>query len=372
MKIVISGGGTAGHVNPALAVASELRDRGHEILYIGTPHGVESQLVPAAGFEYLALEAAGFDRARKSTLFTSSAQILKSARKAQRLFRKDPPDIVVGFGGYVALPVGIAARRMHIPEVIHEQNSVPGMTNRYLAKHGATVAVTYELSRKYFDVPDARFNVTGNPVRESVLEGDRAHGRALFDMPDDALMLLVFGGSLGARHLNEAIVSMKDDLLAIPDLYIVQSTGEGNYDEVCELLGDTIGPRWQIRRYIDEMGDTLAACDAIISRAGATSLAEICALGLPSILVPFPHATDDHQTKNAADLQEAGACIMIADRDLELEESRRRIVDFLCDGDLRGKMAERTAAFGKPDATMLLADLICEKAVAGRGSTSLS
>lgn len=359
MRVVVSGGGTAGHVNPAIAVALELQERGHEVCFIGTPDGVEARLVPEAGLEFVGLEAAGYDRAKPFTLLTSSWKVLRSAGKAQKLFRTRGIDAAIGFGGYVSLPVGLAAGRCHIPLVIHEQNSVPGLTNKILASKAQAIALTYGLSASYLKDEDAaRSVVTGNPVRASVLESDGAKGRKLFDIPEDALFLLIFGGSLGAKHLNEAIIPLKDELMAIDKLYIVQSAGELTYDDTRAGLADVLGPRWQLVPYIDQMGDVLCACDLVLSRAGATSLAEITALGKPSLLVPFPYATGDHQTKNADGLVEEGASLRVADSQLDTLEFKEKLFRLITDVELRKKMAAATREFGKPNATDNLVELI--------------
>lgn len=361
MKIVVSGGGTAGHVNPALALAHTLKAAGHEVLFIGCPDGMEARLATGSGFEFRGLAAAGFNRAHPLTLFTSSFKIARSALRARKYFKQYKPDAVIGFGGYVALPVGLAAGMCHVPLLIHEQNSVPGLANRILAKRGAILALTYETSRKYFDCPKEHIHVIGNPVRDSILTADRQRGRALYAIPDDALFLLVFGGSLGARHLNNAVVALKDDLLALPNLYVVQSTGDKNYDDVMAALGEK-NPRWKVLRYIDEMGDTLAGADMVISRAGSTSLAEIAVIGVPALLVPFPYATDDHQTKNARDWQDANACAMYPDADLDSPDFEAVLKELLENADKRKAFARNVAAFGKPDAAEKLAELVIKTA----------
>jgi UDP-N-acetylglucosamine--N-acetylmuramyl-(pentapeptide) pyrophosphoryl-undecaprenol N-acetylglucosamine transferase len=359
MKIVISGGGTAGHINPAIAVALELEERGHEVCYIGTPTGLEANLATAAGLSFKGFPAAGFDRSKRLSLVTSSFKVLESARKARKFLKEEAYDGVVGFGGYVSLPIGLAAHRQHLPLVIHEQNSVPGLANKTLASKAQALALTYGYSLQYFKQEDAdKAVVTGNPVRQSVLASDGVRGRALFDIPADALFLLVFGGSLGAKHLNEAIISQKDELMALEHLYVVQSTGEKSYEQTVEALGDLAGPRWQVVPYIDQMGDALCGCDVVVSRAGATSLAEITALGKPSLLVPFPFATEDHQTKNADGLVEVGASMRVADDRLDTPEFSSKLFEILSDRELRARMAIATSTFGKPDATDNVVDLV--------------
>ena len=203
MLAVLSGGGTAGHINPALALADVLSDRGCDVRFAGTPRGVEARLVPAAGVPFTAFEASGFNRNHPTTIVSGVAKIAKSTKAAKKWFREIGPDVVVGFGGYVSIPVARAAESMGIPVVVHEQNSVMGMANRYLAKSAAAVCVTYEGTAD--GVCDPRIvHVTGNPVRASVLAARREEGRAMLGIPDEARMLLVFGGSLGARHPRPA------------------------------------------------------------------------------------------------------------------------------------------------------------------------
>ena len=365
MRFVVCGGGTAGHVNPAIAVALELERRGHEVVYIGTPRGPEAKLSVAQGLEFVPLEAAGFNRSHPTTLVTSSVKVLRSARKAAAYLEEHRPAAVVGFGGYVSLPVGMAAHRTHTPLVIHEQNSVPGLTNRRLGHYADRIALTYEMSREYLKgCPSDRMVITGNPVRRSILEGDRARGRRSLGIPDDALMLLVMGGSLGAKHLNEALIAMRDDLMAIDDLYVVHSSGPRNHGEVVTALGTGYGDRWQVFPYIENMGDCLKASDCIVSRSGASSLAEITALGIASLLVPYPHATDDHQTKNARALVKAGACVLIPDDQLE-DHLSHDLLHLLRDAELRVQMASSARELGRPNAVSLLADTVLE--VAGGG-----
>lgn len=359
MRFALSGGGTAGHVNPALALCSKLTESGDEVVFFGTPDGMEAHLARQAGLPFVGVEARGFNRSKPLTLITSSLLIARSAGNVARHFKENPPDAVVGFGGYATLPVGLAAAKRHIPLIVHEQNSVPGLANKELVKRGAHLALTFEMSRRYFDCPDERVHVVGNPVRASVLSGDRGRGRAKLAIPDDATLLLIMGGSLGARHLNEAIAACADDLMAIRDLYIVQSTGEKNYEEVLGLLGDR-SPRWIVRPYIDDMGDMLAAADAAISRAGSTSLSEIAVCGLASILVPFPYATDDHQRKNAEDFEQVGASIVILDRELDDPSFKSRLVSFLGDRSRLERMGSAAATLAHPDAAGELAQLVRE------------
>ncbi len=359
MRIVLSGGGTAGHINPALALADVLTERGHEVLYAGTPTGVEARLVKQAKIPFTAFEASGFNRNHPLTLPKSIAKIQKSTKLARAWFEDVKPDCVVGFGGYVCIPVARAAEQRNIPVVVHEQNSVMGMANKYLARKAAAVCLTYEHAGEALANKE-NIVITGNPVRKSVFEATRQQGREAFGIPEDARMLLVTGGSLGARHLNGAIAARKGLLLSYPDLHIVHVTGPKELDAVTEQLNLTPDQqkRWHLFGYTDQMGLAMAATDAIVSRAGATSLAEISARRIPALLVPFPFATEDHQTMNARACVEAGAAYLVADSDVEGDKFTDYLKILIESEEVRASMAAAAAAQKTEDAAGKLADVV--------------
>lgn len=363
MRIVLSGGGTAGHINPALALAESLIEQGHEVFYAGTPQGVEARLVKEANLPFTPFEAKGFNRNHPKTIFSAVRIIIKSTKLACAWFEEIKPDVVVAFGGYVCIPVGRAAKKMGVPLVVHEQNSVMGMANKYLAKTARAVALTYEVAGA--PVADKeKLVVTGNPVRSSVLTSTREEGRSMLGIPEEASMLLVFGGSLGARHLNAAISSMKKDLLAIDNLYVVHITGPKELETVEAVLALTEEEkkRYLVMGYQNRMGETMAACDMVVSRAGATSLAEISARCIPAILVPFPFATADHQTTNARSYVRAGAAWMMADDMVETPEFKELVLTFVDDEKARLKMSEAARGFETGNAASKLADVVLNAA----------
>lgn len=363
MRIVLSGGGTAGHINPALALAESLIEQGHEVFYAGTPQGVEARLVKEANLPFTPFEAKGFNRNHPKTIFSAVRIIIKSTKLACAWFEEIKPDVVVAFGGYVCIPVGRAAKKMGVPLVVHEQNSVMGMANKYLAKTARAVALTYEVAGA--PVADKeKLVVTGNPVRSSVLTSTREEGRSMLGIPEEASMLLVFGGSLGARHLNVAISSMKKDLLAIDNLYVVHITGPKELETVEAVLALTEEEkkRYLVMDYQNRMGETMAACDMVVSRAGATSLAEISARCIPAILVPFPFATADHQTTNARSYVQAGAAWMMADDMVETPEFKELVLTFVDDEKARLKMSEAARGFETGNAASKLADVVLNAA----------
>lgn len=359
MLIVLSGGGTAGHINPALALGEELEKRGHRIVFAGTPQGIESKLVPQAGVEFKSFEASGFNRSHPTSIISALKKITASTRAAKQWFSEINPDVVVGFGGYVSIPVGRAALRTHIPLVVHEQNSVAGMANKYLGKRAQAVALTYERGKAEF--PEAASVVVcGNPVRTSVLRATREEGRAHFGIPDNALVLLVFGGSLGARHINSALVQLKEQLLRYPSLYVMHISGPKEYDMVAENLNltDEEEKRWKLFGYQDNMGAAMAAADMVVSRAGATSLAEISARRIPALLVPFPYATEDHQTTNAQAYVDRGAAYVISDDLVETEQFSKLLFSLIEDDQVRTSMSQAAATFETENAAARLADVV--------------
>lgn len=358
----MSGGGTAGHIYPALAAADRFTFDGHDVTFYGTPQGLESKLVPEAGVAFVPIEAHGFDRSRPLTLLTSTAGVLRSALIARRHFRFTRPDVVVGFGGYVSIPVGLAASWCGVPLVLHEQNAVPGLTNKFLSRRAQTVCITYPETATAVSGGGARVVATGNPVRASVLEGRREDGLALIGIDDpDAVVLLVFGGSRGAKHLNSAVGALGARLLAVnPKVHVVHATGPVEFEAVLGALDQGVrdSGRYHVLPYIDRMGDVMAAASLAVCRAGATTIAELTAIGLGAVLVPYPFATDDHQTKNAQAMVASGAALAFADHDLDGDGFGRAILSLLGDANTRDTMSRASRALGRPDAAAELADAI--------------
>ena len=366
LTVAIAAGGTAGHVNPALALADELRDRGHEVHFFGESRRLEGTLVPKEGFPFHPVHVTGFDRRRPWTLVTALVHL---SHEEHRLIEKfgsgelPMPDVAIGFGAYLELPLMRAAAKLGIPIALHEQNSVPGLANKRTAKSARLIALGQPAAEDVMRSCAGRSSevvFTGNPVRSSVLEGDRSRGRVALGIPQDATVLLVFGGSLGARHVNERLASLKRELLAIEGLHVVHSTGKNGYDETLQALDltDAEASRWRVMPYIDDMGDTLAAADLVVSRAGASSVAEIAALAVPSILVPYPLATADHQTTNARLLTDAGAAVKFSDDDIDGDAFRDELLGLLGDARRRASMREAARGLAQDKAAAMLADLL--------------
>ncbi|WP_373576536.1 undecaprenyldiphospho-muramoylpentapeptide beta-N-acetylglucosaminyltransferase [Parafannyhessea umbonata] len=363
LRVAIAAGGTAGHINPALALAEELAARGHQVEFFGQPKKLESTLVPQAGFPFNPIDVTGFDRSRPWTLVSALWRMRAAQKTIGRHFGSERPDVAVGFGAYIELPLINWCHAQGIPCVIHEQNSVPGLANKTSAAKVKTVCVSLPVAIDAFRGkvgPDTQIVVTGNPVRQSVIRADRAQGRRDLGIPEDATMLLVFGGSLGARHLNQGVAALKSKLLSRRDLYVIHSTGKGEYDSVVQELALTQeeSARWRVMPYIDRMGEALAAADLVLSRAGASSVAEIAALAVPSVLVPYPFATADHQTTNARYLVDAGAAVLLPDEKIDTPEFEDDLLGLVDDPARRQAMRDAARGLAQDKAALALADQV--------------
>ncbi len=364
LEVAIAAGGTAGHINPALALAEELRDRGHHVRFFGQTAKLEGRLVPEAGFELVPVVVSGFDRARPWTLVSSLMRMRKAQSQIARTFANGTtPDVAVGFGAYVEMPLLNCCHKLGVPYVLHEQNSVAGLANKTLAPHASTVCISVPAAREVFEHEGGRgpkVVLTGNPVRRSVVNASREEGRAAFGVEPEETMLLVFGGSLGAAHINEGICRLKRELLSRKGLIVVHSTGADGFDETVSALALTPEEqlRWRVMPYISNMGQALAASDLVLSRAGASSIAEIAAVGVPSLLVPYPHATADHQTVNARFLVDAGAASLVADAAIDTPEFSGELLGLLDDSSRREGMRKAALALGQSRAAAALADQV--------------
>ena len=364
LEVAIAAGGTAGHINPALALAEELRDRGHHVRFFGQTAKLEGRLVPEAGFELVPVVVSGFDRSRPWTLASSLYRMRRAQSQIARLFSDEgAPDVAVGFGAYVEMALLNCCHRLGVPYVLHEQNSVPGLANKALAPSSAAVCISVPAAREAFEregraAPSVV--LTGNPVRRSVVGASRESGRAAFGVEPDETMLLVFGGSLGAAHINEGVCRLKSELLARKGLVVVHSTGADGFDETVSALALTPEEqiRWRVMPYISNMGEALAASDLVLSRAGASSIAEIAALAVPSLLVPYPHATADHQTTNARYLTDAGAAVLVPDDKIDEPVFSQELLGLLDDSSRREAMHEAARGLGQQSAAAALADQV--------------
>src|SRR4051812_28834381 len=345
-RVLIAAGGTAGHVVPALAIAGALRDSGADVEFAGGERA-EAELVPAAGYPFHELKVAGLDR--KNPL--KAARVVGLAARALRQARRMVPrfDVVMGGGGYVAGPVGLAAVTKRIPLVLTEADSHLGIANRLLARFARRVYLAFPLEGR----DGERYEVTGRPIPPGTVGADRAEARRRFGIPEGAPCLLVFGGSLGARRLNEA--SLEAFGREAP-CHVLHASGRRDYDDLRSRL-DALGspPHYRLEAYVDPFADAYAAADLACARAGG-SIFELAAAGLPSILVPYPHATADHQTGNARWMEEGGAAVVVPDGELDAERLSREVGDLLDDPARLERMGAAARSLSRPDAAERIAD----------------
>jgi UDP-N-acetylglucosamine--N-acetylmuramyl-(pentapeptide) pyrophosphoryl-undecaprenol N-acetylglucosamine transferase len=353
MRVLIAAGGTGGHIYPGIAVAQEImrRDPQSKVRFVGTARGLETKLVVQAGFELSLIDSAGLKNVSLVARMKGVVILPKSFVSAGRLIREFAPDVVVGAGGYVSGPVVLTAALMRRPTLVMESNALPGWTNRVLARFVNRAAVSFEQALPFFR---GKGVVTGNPVRREFFEISAKHREP------GKLSLLVFGGSQGARAINEAMVAALPGLKSLPvDLRIKHQTGPADFEKVkAEYAAAGWNERAEVCSYIDNMMSDFAAADLVICRAGATTTAELIAAGKASIMIPFPYAADDHQRKNAEALQAAGAARMIVQQEASGDRLVKEIELLAQDPQQLDRMEAASRKLARGDAAVAAVDLI--------------
>lgn len=365
IRVLLTGGGTGGHIYPALAIGKGIEERtASEFLYVGTRRGLEDDLAAKAGYPFQAVTAEGLTRKISWPLIRAGLKSVKGTFEAWQIIRKFKPDVVVGTGGYVCGPVVLTASMLGIPTLIHEQNAFPGITNKILARYVDKICVTFEESKKYFKAKGQIVH-TGLPIRQTILATTRQEGLEYFNIPPKSVNILVVGGSLGAQRLNQAVSSIYPFFIKHPEYHLIHVTGKTGYETHLEEVKkqgidlDNVG-NIIIKPYIYEMDKALAAADIIIGRAGASFLAEIMARGLPSILVPYPYAAENHQEHNARTLEKAKAARVILEKDLKGEVLFQNLEGLLLDKNELIRMAEASKLLGRPEALHRIVDEVME------------
>jgi UDP-N-acetylglucosamine--N-acetylmuramyl-(pentapeptide) pyrophosphoryl-undecaprenol N-acetylglucosamine transferase len=362
MRVAIAAGGTAGHVNPALALAQALAE--HDVSFIGTHAGFEHELVAAAGLPFESIEVRGFDRSRPLGLVPVGWVALRAVGAARSLLKRLRPQVVVGMGGYVSLPVSLAARTLGLPVVLHEQNIVLGLANRVSKRWARAVAVSFE---ETLAEGGPRAVLVGDPVAREVAHADRAAERARgverFDLDPGRRTLIVFGGSLGARRINEAAAGLVEAWAGRGDRQVVHILGRRS-EEAETSSGDGSSDELIYRRiaFVERMVEAYAVADLALCRGGATTVAELAAMGLPAIIVPYPHHRDRQQERQGRVLERAGAAVLLADADTTTERIARDAEDLLSRPEALERMSEAARSLARPDAAADLARIVLEVA----------
>lgn len=344
-----------------MATARCLLADGHDVAFVGTARGVESRLVAEAGIRFHEVPATGFDRSRPYTAVSAALTLARALVRAGSILTAEKPDAVAGFGGYVSVPVGLAAWMRGVPLVLHEQNAIPGLANKALSRVAKGTGLTYAGSSAHLP-HSAKTFLCGNPVREEILHADRQESRERLGIGESETLVLIFGGSRGARHVNQAAVASKENWLSVPGVRVLHVSGPTEYAALNAALGPE-SDRWRVEPYLDDMASALAASDLVVARAGATSIAEITAIGRAAVLVPYPYATDDHQSHNARALADSGAAVVIPDSELDGGALDRAVAALLSDSRARATMSAASGGLGMRDAARILASRITEVAL---------
>lgn len=351
--VVLAGGGTGGHVYPALAMGDALKARGHHVLYYGEAARLEGRVAPDRGYPFRPVDAVAYPRAGLAAKVRFAWQLLLASWRTRRLLRDDGATLVLGVGGYVMAPTVFAAWSLGIPAVIHESNVAPGLANRASARVARLVLLTYAETAKHLPAT-VRTEVVGCPVSPAVLTGDRAQARARYGLDPDRPTLVVVGGSLGAQRINEVAVAAAGD----GGFQVLHITGPRYHAEFLAAYGPTPPAHVRVVDYEHRMADAYAAADLVLCRAGSSTLAELCALGKPSVLIPSPNVTDNHQEANARGLEHAGAARVFVERDMDVAAVVAELRAVLLDPARLAAMGAAARGLGRADVATEVARLL--------------
>lgn len=363
MRIIMSGGGTGGHIYPAITIIKAIQKQvpSCEILFIGTKEGLEADIIPKEGFDFKTIDVRGFERRLSLKNIQTVIRTIGSIWQSRKIISEFKPDIVIGTGGYVCGPVLLAASMMGVPTMIQEQNVIPGITNKILARFVNKIAVGYAEAIKNFSNQQNVF-VSGNPIRPEVLSATRDSGITQLGLDPTKRTILISGGSRGARSINQAMVQVHQQFAGREDIQLLHVTGQNEYNSIVENLklccidtakaGNII-----IKPYLYNMPQALAVADVAVFRAGAIGLAELTARGIPAIIIPYPHAAENHQEFNARVMEKQGAAMVIRDAELNGSKLIAAINELVNNPQKLGEMAIASKKMGCPEAADIIAEM---------------
>ncbi len=366
MRIVMTGGGTGGHIYPALAIADKFRemDPSSEVLYIGDGNCMESTIVPDHGYDFRPIPAEEVNRSNPLKLAKTAVKNAAGIYEARKIMKSFRPDIVVGTGGFVSFPVLFAGHSLGARCYFHEQNAFPGLANRMLEGYASKVFLGFASASSFFKYPEKHI-VTGNPVRKVFFSADKLEARGKLGIGKQAFVILSFGGSLGAGAINDVMYDVMKQLNGEEKdgkkIVLLFGTGRIYYDRIMERIeeeGLALSSNIVIKPYIDDMVSYLSAADLVVSRSGALTCAEVCACGRASVLVPSPNVTGNHQYYNAKEVADAGGAVLIEEKDLSFSSMMSLIVEFLNEPEKLSEMSEKAAGLAGQDAAQIIYDEI--------------
>ena len=361
MRVIFAGGGTGGHINPAISIAdyAKSQDSEFEALFIGTKRGLESKLVPKAGYDIKYIDIAGFNRKNLLKNVSVVAKLIKSRIDCRKIIREFKPDCVVCTGGYVSGPVIMAAAKEGVPSLIHEQNVYPGLTVKGSEKYVDYLAVSFDETVNLMNARE-KCVVTGNPIRTQILEANKEEARKKLGI--DKPFVLVFGGSLGAQRINDTMLNIIPRIKENGNIKLLFGTGERNYDTIRDAvtkLGiDENDENIQILPYIDNMAEVMAAADVVVARSGAITVSELAALGKPSVLIPSPNVVRNHQEQNAREFEKNGAAEVITEAELTPDVLYKTVCEMIENNEYLAKMSENLIKMAKTDALPKIYELM--------------
>ena len=361
MRVIFAGGGTGGHINPAISIAdyAKSQDTEFEALFIGTKRGLESKLVPKAGYDIKYIDISGFNRKNLLKNVSVVAKLIKSRTDCRKIIREFKPDCVVCTGGYVSGPVIMAAAKEGVPSLIHEQNVYPGLTVKGSEKYVDYLAVSFDETVNLMNAKE-KCVVTGNPIRTQILEANKEEARKKLGI--DKPFVLVFGGSLGAQRINDTMLNIIPRIKQNGNVKLLFGTGERNYDTIRDAvtkLGiDENDENIQVLPYIDNMAEVMAAADVVVARSGAITVSELAALGKPSVLIPSPNVVRNHQEQNAREFEKNGAAEVITEAELSPDVLYTTVSEMIEDNEYLAKMSENLIKMAKTDALPKIYELM--------------
>ncbi len=373
MKVIMTGGGTGGHIYPAIAIADEIKKRNPEadILFVGAERGLEKTLVPEHGYDIELISVEGFYRKNLVKNVEVVKNLMKGNKQSKEIISEFEPDFVVGTGGYASGPLVRAAQKAGIPSYIHEQNAFPGVTNKLLEKHVRKVFLGFAWAGEHFKDIDKQV-ITGNPVRDEFMDLDKEKARADLGFREDEFVLLAFGGSQGAGRINKAMIGVIKQMAGHKDIRIILGTGSYYYDAIISTLkeeGCELPDNVSIKEYIHDMASHLKAADLVVCRSGALTVAEATVCGTPAIFIPSPNVTGNHQYYNALSVCEEGGAEVIEEKDLDNDKLAEEILRLKQDPELLAEMSRKSIQFGPRDATKKICDEILKDCADGGEET---